>query len=108
MKNDVFNKVKIGLNVIHCINLFLIILDIKVLVSNNFNHELTIIPIKLLLIIYPILQLFQLDYLYENKVLLKWSFDIYVLIFVFWIVIYFLILFYLFFAALNDSPLPGL
>jgi hypothetical protein len=108
MKNDVFNKVKTGLNVIHCINLFLIILDIKVLVSNNFNHELTIIPIKLLLIIYPILQLFQLDYLYENKVLLKWSFDIYVLIFVFWIVIYFLILFYLFFAALNDTPMSAL
>jgi hypothetical protein len=108
MKNDVFNKVKIGLNVIHYINLFFIILDVKVLVSNNFDHDLTIIPIKLLLIIYPILQLFKLDYLYENKVLLKWSFDIYVLIFVFWIMIYFLILIYLFFVALNDSPMPAL
>ena len=102
MKADIFYKIKFGFNVIHYINLFLIIIDIQSLVSNNFNHEYTIVPIQVLLIIYPILQLLKLEFLYENKVLLKRTSNFYILQFMFWIIIYFLILFYLFIAP----PIP--
>ncbi len=99
MKADIFHKIKFGFNSIHIINLLLIILDIQSLVSNNFNHEYTIVPIQVLLIIYPILQLLKLEFLHQNKVLLKRSYNFYILQFTLWIIIYFLILIYLFIAS---------
>ncbi len=43
MKADIFHKIKFGFNLFHLINLLLIILDIQSLVSNNFNHEYTLV-----------------------------------------------------------------
>ena len=74
MKADIFHKIKFGFNLFHLINLLLIILDIQSLVSNNFNHEYTIVPIQVLLIIYPILQLLKLEFLHDLNSINKCNF----------------------------------